>query len=83
VIWIVILLVAALILSLGCNVKQEFELEVLRADNDELIDALAMLQVRTETRGSGRGHYLADPHTTQLYDSRPNAQEAAKGLRCE
>ena len=81
--WIVTVLVLALIVSLGCNVKQEFELEVLRADNDELIDALAMLQVRTETRGSGRGHYLADPHTTQLYDSRANAIAAAKGLRCE
>ena len=56
---------------------------MLRADNDELMDALAMLQVRTETRGSGRGHYLADPHTTQLYDSRANAIAAAKGLRCE
>jgi hypothetical protein len=82
-VWIVIVLMAALIFSLGCNVKQEYELEGLRADNDELMDALAMLQVRTETRGSGRGHYLADPHTTQLYDSRANAIAAAKGLRCE
>jgi hypothetical protein len=81
--WIVTVLVAALILSLGCNVKQEWEIAQLTAENDELLDILDAWNRRTETRGSGRGHYLADPHTTQLYDSRPNAQEAAKGLRCE
>jgi hypothetical protein len=71
-IWIVIVLVAALILSLGCNVKQEFELEGLRADNDELMDALAALQVRTETYGTARPY-------TQLYDDRLNAiTDAAK-----
>ena len=70
--WIVMVLVAALILSLGCNVKQEFELETLRADNDELVDALAMLQVRTETRSTARPY-------TQLYDDRLNAiTDAAK-----
>jgi hypothetical protein len=63
-IWIVILLVAALILSLGCNVKQEFELETLRMDNDELMDALAMLQVRTETRSTARQSvYFSDSPT--------------------
>jgi hypothetical protein len=54
VIWIVMVLVVALIVSLGCNLKQEFELKVLRVDNDELIDELAMLQARTETRSTAR-----------------------------
>jgi hypothetical protein len=60
---IVIVLVAALILSLGCNVKQEYELEVLRAENDELMDALAALQVRTETRSTARQsvHFTDSP----------------------
>jgi hypothetical protein len=77
--WIVMVLVAALILSLGCNVKQEFELETLRAENDELVDALAMLQVRTETRSTGdprelmRQRHLAEAKA--VIDSAPPPKE--------
>ena len=46
-------LAVALILSLGCNVRQEFELETLRADNADLLDALSALQSLTETYGTG------------------------------
>lgn len=71
-IWIVILLVAALILSLGCNVKQEFQIEQLEIELDKQIEATLMLRSRTETYGTARPY-------TQLYDDRLNAiTDAAK-----
>ncbi len=68
--WIVIVLVAALIASLGCNVKQEFELEVLRAEHEELTDFLHALRVRTETRSTARQsvHFHDSPTGMRCHD---------------
>jgi hypothetical protein len=71
-IWIVILLVAALILSLGCNVKQEWELETVWAENDELMDIVHARQVHTETRG-----------TATRYIDFTDSRTTTKGLRRE
>jgi len=69
--WIVIVLVAALILSLGCNVKQEYEIAQLTAEADELADALDALRVRSTTYGTARPY-------TELYDSRTQAMTDAR-----
>jgi hypothetical protein len=70
-IWIVIVLVAALILSLGTIVKQEFQLEQAEMENDQLREALAIRAHRTRTSGTARPY-------TELYDSRTNAMTAAQ-----
>ncbi len=67
-IWIVIVLVAALIFSLGCNVKQEYDLAQVVAERDELLDALTALQQRTETRSTAT-------HSVQFNDP-------PTGMRC-
>jgi len=71
VIWIVVVLVGALLLSLGCNVKQGWEITQLTAENDELADILDAWNRPATTRSTGRAY-------TELYDSRTKAMTAAQ-----
>jgi len=65
---IITVLVVALVISLGCNIKQEYDLANMTAERDELLDALTALQQRTETRSTAT-------HSVQFNDP-------PTGMRC-